>query len=255
MPRTALIGIVLALLVGCSQPNVKRPFIKPGPSDLGAVLPPPPTLDSAEGQAEIDLILRLQETRSPADVERVKSEIEYDVFAFATVLGSHFNAKECPKSAEVFAKVVAEARLVSNASKRQWERPRPTADPRVHALDSEKSFSYPSGHSTRASVYAELLAAAVPTKRESLLARGREIGWDRVIAGIHFPTDVYGGRVLGHAIAQSMLRDPDLRRELDEVADEIRRVCGTDAPKFRLTPSTIPATPATAPALAPTTDH
>jgi acid phosphatase (class A) len=213
----------------------------PGPSDLGAVLPAPPSADSQESSAETDLILSLQQSRSAEDTKRVKAEIDYDVFAFAGVLGPHFNATECPQASEFFAKVVAAVRPVSSAAKEQWHRPRPTADPRVHALDKEKSFSYPSGHSTRATVYAELLAEAVPARRDALLERGRQIGWDRVVAGIHFPTDVYAGRVLGHAIARAMLRDPALRRDLEEAAKEIRRVCANGIKSASTMPTTAAA--------------
>ena len=229
MRRLSIFIASLILIAGCSRNNsVKPAYVPPGPSDLGAVLPPPPTRDSQEQAAEYDLILHLQETRSPADVKRVKAEIKYDVFAFADVLGRHFNATECPKTAELFTKISGEIKPATTASKEQWQRPRPTVDPRVHALDSDKSFSYPSGHSTRATVFAELLVHAIPSHREALMERGRQIGWDRVIAGIHFPSDVYGGRVLGHAIAQSMLRDPALRAELAAAGGEIDRVCGIE---------------------------
>jgi acid phosphatase (class A) len=241
MRRIASIAISFMLAAGCAHSSGKTPYIKPGPSDLGAVLPPPPSPDSQESVAEMNLILRLQETRTADDAKRVKSEIDYDVFAFADVLGPNFNAKECARTNEIFAKVVAEAKPVSSASKEQWSRPRPTVDPRVHALDHEKSFSYPSGHSTRATVYAELLAEAVPSRRDALLERGREIGWDRVIAGIHFPSDVYAGRVLGHAIAQSMLRDPARRREIVEAGEEIRRVCKIGTGSASTMPTTVPA--------------
>jgi acid phosphatase (class A) len=52
------------------------------------------------------------------------------------------------------------------------------------------------------------------------LKRGQEIGWDRVIAGVHFPSDVYAGRVLGQTLAQAMLKSPDFQRRLTQAKAE-----------------------------------
>jgi len=71
--------------------------------------------------------------------------------------------------------------------------------------DVEKfSGSYPSGHSTRGTVLAMLLAEMFPEHREAILSKGREIVWHRVILGKHYPTDVYAGRVLAQGIVRQM---------------------------------------------------
>jgi len=49
------------------------------------------------------------------------------------------------------------------------------------------------------------------------MERARQIGWDRVIAGVHYPSDIAAGRVLGLAIGEDMLASPDFKAELAKV--------------------------------------
>src|SRR5205814_9113669 len=89
----------------------------------------------------------------------------------------------------------------------------PDPDPKVR--------SYPSGHATRGTVWAELLAETYPAQREALLARGRQIGFDRIIAGVHYPSDIYAGRCVGHAVTRCLLANVAFHAELDQVKAEI----------------------------------
>lgn len=94
-------------------------------------------------------------------------------------------------------------------------------------LVSEGEGSYPSGHSTRGMADALILAELVPDARQALLDRGRRIGFDRVIAGVHFPSDVVAGRVLGQAIARALLADPRFRTAVKAAQAEIAAARGS----------------------------
>ncbi|MBD3917358.1 S-layer homology domain-containing protein [Paenibacillus sp. PR3] len=73
----------------------------------------------------------------------------------------------------------------------------------------ESDGGFPSGH-TNASYLASLaLAYAVPERFQELLTRASEMGNNRIVAGMHSPLDVMGGRVLATALAASALADPD----------------------------------------------
>ncbi|MNY57649.1 hypothetical protein D3C86_1938840 [compost metagenome] len=45
------------------------------------------------------------------------------------------------------------------------------------------------------------MAYVVPERFQEMLARGLELGENRIVAGMHSPLDVMGGRVLGQASA------------------------------------------------------
>jgi acid phosphatase (class A) len=51
---------------------------------------------------------------------------------------------------------------------------------------------------------------------------GRNIGWDRVLIGKHFPTDIYAGRVLGKAIVHELLASPAFQHDLAEAKAEVQ---------------------------------
>src|SRR5262249_28125866 len=107
-------------------------------------------------------------------------------------------------------------------AKEHFDRPRPPkADPSIKAVMEENDGSYPSGHATRGQLFAEVLAAALPARRDALLARGRQIGDDRMIAGVHYPSDIIAGRVLGHVMAKALLETPAFRERLAAIGAEL----------------------------------
>jgi acid phosphatase (class A) len=75
-------------------------------------------------------------------------------------------------------------------------------------------------------VYALILAELFPQKKAPILAVGRDIGWDRVLIGKHFPTDIYAGRVLGQAIMRELLSNPAFQNDLAEAKAEIGEAKG-----------------------------
>lgn len=236
--RAVVPVVILLLLAGCranvrtsattrasagvASADVPR-YLKPDVIDPIALLPNPPSADSLENEQEYATLTRLQQTRTDGDVARTKREATMDVFVFDTVLGPWFNAKNCPKTAALFAQIGTDARYFSNAAKSHWNRPRPTTRQAFVPMLSEPSASYPSGHSNRATCWAEILADIFPDRRGALLARGREIGFDRAVGGVHFPTDIYGGRVIGHAVAQKLLQNREFRADLAKVKAELEQ--------------------------------
>lgn len=91
--------------------------------------------------------------------------------------------------------------MASNAMKAHFARPRPDMVPH---LDHVNSFSYTSGHATSAALVYLLFVVLVPTAhRGRWLAAGFIAafltGWSRIALGVHWPSDVLGGWMLGGA--------------------------------------------------------
>lgn len=219
---------VFALLILAASTAIARDeapsYLDRAAVDAIKLLPGPPSATSQEARDELNLMLLIQEKRSKQDVDRCQSEVRLKVDAFQNVLGPWLTERNVPRLAKLFAALETDSKRFSDTVKAQYRRPRPEhEEPRILVpIQDETTFAYPSGHATRGMLYALILAELAPDHRQALLDRGREIGWDRVVAGLHHPSDIAAGRVLGQALAQSLLADPKFKPELAELKAELR---------------------------------
>ena len=73
--------------------------------------------------------------------------------------------------------------------------------------------SFPSGHAVYAFMMATVLAKWVPRYRVIFYIAAGFIGWTRIYLGVHFPTDVVVGGLLGYGITRLFIHWIDLRLE------------------------------------------
>ncbi len=81
--------------------------------------------------------------------------------------------------------------------------------------------SYPSGHGARTMAFALILTELFPDQRPALIDYALETAWGRVQLGVHFPSDVVAGQILGARAAHMLLSNPDFRQQLDKVRREL----------------------------------
>jgi acid phosphatase (class A) len=198
--------------------------------DLGRILPPPPAAGSAQERAELDELLRIQATRTPAEVDRAQKDAEVSIFRFADALGnpSGFTRANLPLTLRLFHDVTVDESAVSSAAKREFARPRPfTVEPRLDPIIARPpSASYPSGHSTWAYVTALVLADMVPERRAQLLARADEFAHNRSVAGVHYPSDVEAGHLAGTTLAAMLFVCGPFEKEEAAARPELRKALG-----------------------------
>ncbi len=210
------------LLIAAFFAPADSKFVKPQAIDFKSLLSAPPAEGSEQTKLELEQMLALQAHRTPEEVARAQSEVDLTAFAFSQTLGSWFNPDDLPETAKLFKQVFVDTKAIVDPSKEFYGRKRPPlVDSRIQpCVPLEKSASFPSGHSTRAMVTGLILAHMFPDKRDVILAQAHQIGDDRVLGGMHFPSDVEGGRVLGTAIANAMLADPDFQSEMEKAKEE-----------------------------------
>jgi len=68
---------------------------------------------------------------------------------------------------------------------------------------------FPSGHTNAGYLASLALAYAIPERFQECLANASEIGNYRIVAGMHSPADVIGGRIMATALAAASLNDPE----------------------------------------------
>ena len=72
-------------------------------------------------------------------------------------------------------------------------------------IDDMNSASFPSGHTATAYFIAGIISHHLPELRSDLESMAALIGQSRIENGVHFPTDVLYGRLLGESIADDYL--------------------------------------------------
>jgi hypothetical protein len=203
-------------------------YLQPANFNVVKFLGAPPRDDSKEHEKEIKLLLALQDLRTPSDEARCRDEEGMTAFWFANVVGPWFTEKNLPYTAKLMHDVGQEAKAVTGSGKKTWKRVRPPlADRRIRiCVDLETTYSYPSGHATIGAFWATILAEMFPVDRDIIMARGAQFGFDRLVAGIHWPSDVLAGQRLGQEIAHRMLEDPEFRGKLDKAKAECLAAMG-----------------------------
>jgi acid phosphatase (class A) len=208
------------------RPPLSSYYFDPTTLDLGRILPPSPANDSAITRSEIELMLKIQAERTPAEAERASADAAVTIFRFADALGNPeaFVAGKLPKLEALVRKVTYEEGAVIQAGKRNFDRPRPfILEPRIEPIVAKPpNASYPSGHTMWARTMGLLLADMLPEYREKIIARSDEYAFNRVVAGVHYPSDVESGKLAATALTAFLLASPSFQKDLAEAKQELR---------------------------------
>jgi acid phosphatase (class A) len=146
-------------------------------------------------------------------------------------MGPNFRSDGLPFTTQFFAHVYGDGNAATLAAKSYFKRQRPfVVDPGIKIIvDQKPDFSYPSNHSTFGYEIAILLADMVPEKAAAIFERAADYGHNRVIAGVHFPTDVEGGRIAASVIDNALLHNARFMIDFERAKSEVRAALGLSA--------------------------
>jgi acid phosphatase (class A) len=220
-----MFALLLALAPGFTALASQTAAVQAAPDPLqsyAALIGGFPQPGSDGAKADVAILLWLQRTRSPGQVSRAENEVVLHLGIFSEVTGKDLTSGPFPLTRALSEDLQKAVRQVTAPLKLQFSRPRPfNAFHEIKpAIALESSFSYPSGHATWGMAQATLLSALEPQRKESILERGRLVGYDRVIGGVHYPSDVDAGQLLGPAIAQAWLAHPAQQKRLEAARAE-----------------------------------
>ncbi|OGR68160.1 MAG: hypothetical protein A2081_02380 [Elusimicrobia bacterium GWC2_61_19] len=229
--QLALVFIALALgASSCSSPTariaLKRAHLVPtrtyyveAEQFKTVEFAPPPAFDSDVQKADIAAIMDWQSKRTAADCKKAKKTAKstYDAFWGAK---SPFPEPLPAEVVEFFDRLTLDLDSAVTNIKDRYQRLRPfkaypgQAEP---CIKRSGGFSYPSGHSSFSRVFANVMTDIVPERKPEFFAKADEIAQDRVIGGVHFPTDIAAGKVFGDLYHADLLKSEAYRKDIERM--------------------------------------
>ena len=157
-------------------------------------------------QKEMAIVRKFVSTRTDKDVESVANNDE----------DSFYSIKEYLKKIKVafhedeLRGMVKQAVPTIRHFKNKFNRKRPfEIDGNLDVLGSttNKTRSYPSGHSTQSMIIGLYASEKFPEHRDGIMQAAKEVGMGRVKAGFHFLSDHLAGQMLGQKMFDMMNKE------------------------------------------------
>lgn len=217
------LSILACVLTGSLHAGEAKPSPWPlQPTDFFLkLIPPPPVAGDAADRADLDYTLAIQADASPDQIRHaVIVALYFDVFSYSEVLGPKFTAITYPQTAAFFKRLEITANGIKNTLKDHFARPRPVDGHKGEVKELvpyESGYSYPSGHATRAWLYALVLGELDPADRLAFLRQAALVGYFRVLGGMHYQSDVIASRTLAESLFTQLQANPDFTKALAEL--------------------------------------
>jgi acid phosphatase (class A) len=178
--------------------------------------PAPPPAGSKKDREDLAALKEWQLKRTPEECARANAEAYADYNDFYGEI-SPFPRPLPETAAVIFKRVKAETDGVSAAVKEVFKRPRPflrdaALEPCLGRIDG---LAYPSGHAAISRLFARMLADLVPSKKKKFFARADEAALDRVIGGVHHPSDIEAGKRLADELYRSYKKSRAFRADME----------------------------------------
>jgi acid phosphatase (class A) len=146
---------------------------------------------------------------------------------FDCALGVRLGSAATPSLNKLMQKLFDDADAAAELVKARGFRARPVGDdperrPCQRVSEAgRKTASYPSGSSTVATVYGEAFAALDPQRATEARRIAHEMGLSRLVCGMHYPSDVAAGEVLGKAVFEAAATRPGFEADLAAARAEL----------------------------------
>ena len=185
-------------------------------------VPPPPANSSAETRAELEELLELQQERTRDQVQKITRHLEYDGVCTAILAVTHRKLTRAPKTKALLRHVQMDASLAIFHAKKRFDRARPVQlEPRLRpAIPVPDHPAYPSTHALQGYMAARTLSLLLPQSEQDLMRVGVQVGREREIAGIHYPSDAKASRALGEELFARLQQSEKFRAEVEAARQE-----------------------------------
>ena len=223
-------------------------YLDASKADFSA-MPAPPAPGSLAAEADLETILQLQGWRSPEEVAFAKRVDHLEAFDGAEAIGPWFSRAQLPRLGKLLDEALGDGEGMNYVAKLRYKRLRPPfQDSRVRpctpvqqptgATPPASFYSYPSGHATSIYLLAELLGELLPARRQALQDWAHRAAWSRIIAGVHFPSDDIGGRLLAAITVRALKANPAFRAAFQACSEELATAAACAAGSRSAPPAT-----------------
>jgi len=222
VPRRTLLALGSAVAASAamrawSQPPALKPhFVAADALDLREVQPPWPADGTLAGEADLDTVLAAQALRSPSDIQAARDDAGHGPQAWlGSALGAEWVIKHASRFMPLLDRVRADLDPYAHVSPHP-RRTRPSErDARVQPVVAFSHGAYPSARTQATLVWAEVVGELHPDVLASLQAHAARSAWLRVVGGVHYPTDLEGGRRVARAFLARLRASAAYRAERD----------------------------------------
>lgn len=186
---------------------------------IAEIIGPDPKAGSTEYKDDFDVLFHYQQNRTAQDCALASRDMK---LSLETLYGGEvgiLNPEEVKKLSSFLLKAYASTGANAHLAKSIYKRPRPyKANPLIiPCIDLESSYAYPSGHSLFAQLYGRIVSRVYPARAEALMKRSLEFSMNRVLGGVHHPSDVKAAHLLADYLALQMIRDKDFIQKLNSL--------------------------------------
>lgn len=185
---------------------------KPWVLASGSELRPPPPPDQAATNAELDQLRALAGQRDAAREQIAFWDAGAPSYRWVNIALDQLARKPMtnPRMMRLLALMnvaIADALVAAWDAKYAYNRPRPSEVDTsfVPMLANPVSPSYPSEHAVAAGAASTILASLYPDDAQSFVDQANAAAQSRLIAGLHFPSDVQAGLDLGRTVADRVI--------------------------------------------------
>lgn len=181
-------------------------------------IPDFPKSGSAEQAADEKELRKIQKSRTQKDCERAVSEVTVTLQSTYGKPYGQLNADQVNVLIPFFDQIRHDAGPYIGQIKKGYTRLRPYdyLEDLSPCISREKSFAYPSGHATLATLYSLVLMDLFPKNKVNLKKRAEQIGHDRILGGVHHPTDIAAGKKLGSLLYTELKKSKIFNDDLEK---------------------------------------
>jgi acid phosphatase (class A) len=199
-------------------------------------IPDPPANSSETTRAEINYLLTLQQQRTDDDVraslhmagvfysprlmpgDEGFDEVQKNLFFIGRSIGTWFNPKELPVTAQFMANVWRDASYFIWSFKYMYLRVRPyILDPSVQNLEDANWAAYPSGHAANSYINAFIYQELAPEFSDVFLKDAYDMAHSREILGVHYPSDSEASRIFARQFVNALFQNEKFLQDIEKV--------------------------------------